>query len=101
MRIIDYDRPQRGEDGRTKDGRPIVTREKYEAWITEVQENFERYRCCDCGSVVWHTKSEKVTGITLPCGEPCRGVMNKVAVPFVMGGGDEREDSTRSIGDAS
>ena len=77
MRIVDYDRPVRGDDGRTKDGRPIVTREKYEAWVAEARVNFDRYRCDQCGSVVWHTKSS-LERVTLPCGEPCRGVMRIV-----------------------
>jgi len=85
VRTIDYDRPQRGDDGRTRDGRPIVTREKYEAWIAEVQKSFDRYRCCDCESIVWQTKSG-LEDVTLPCGEPCRGSLRKVDVPFVMGG---------------
>lgn len=76
MRTIDYDRPQRGDDGRTKDGRPIVTREKYDAWVAEANICFDRYRCDQCGSIVWQTKTS-VENVALPCGSPCRGALTK------------------------
>lgn len=37
----------------------------------------DRYRCDQCGSIIWHTKTG-VERVKIPCPEPCRGVMRKV-----------------------
>jgi len=86
MRTPDYTRVIRdGDTGRTKDGRRIVSSDEYAEWIRAAQILFDRYRCDQCESVVWQTKSG-LEDVTLPCGEPCRGSLRKVGVPFVMGG---------------
>ena len=59
--------------------RPDTPGPGYEWWIRAVSKEHIRFKCDDCGTVVWQTKGAGVPE-TMRCGDPCYGVMTRTPV---------------------
>ena len=65
----------------------------YDWWIDKIKRDHIRYRCRDCGAVIWMDQGDCLLD-ELRCPSPCGGVMTKTLPPgWDRGGKDEREDT--------
>ena len=62
-------------------------------WVRQAAKHHIRFRCRDCGSVIWWTNGHGAP-TTLDCGDPCFGKMT--ITPIVGLGGKEETENERS-----